>query len=116
MSLLNGQQVKQLQSRFLQLSDNVSEGMSRVAQMGGTVEALSHAVDAFRKVLFCQNERWDFTLLWDETFADIDNAVSNTMEMVASAAAQTLHPVLLMQVDAQELALQLAGLRHERNY
>ena len=115
MSLLNGQQVRQLQTKFLKLSDNVSNGMSCVAQMGCTVEALSHAVDTFHKVFFRQNKRWDFTLLWDETFADIDNAVSNTMEMVASAAAQTLHPILLMPVDAEKLALQIAGLRHERS-
>ena len=115
MSLLNGQQVRQLQTKFLKLSDNVSDGMSCIAQMGGTVEALSHAVDTFHKVFFRQNKRWDFTLLWDETFADIDNAVSNTMEMVASAAAQTLHPILLMPVDAEKLALQIAGLRHERS-
>ena len=115
MSLLNGQQVRQLQSKFINLSDNVGKGLESVSQMSGTVEALSHAVDAFRKVFFRKNERWDFTLLWEETFADIDSAVSNTMEVVAAAAAQTLHPVLLMQVDAQELALQLAGLRHERN-
>ena len=36
------------------------------------------------------------------------------MEIVVSAAAQTLHPFLLMQVDTQELALQLAGLCHKR--
>ena len=111
MSLLNGSQVRQLQTQFLKISDSVSDGMSRVAQMGGTVECLANAVSTFQKVFLRKNTQWDFTILWDQTFEELESVTSNTMEVVASAAAQTLHPILLTQVDAQELALKLARLR-----
>ena len=114
MSLFNANQVSTVQNNLINLSHAVGEGFSAAAKMSGTIESLAHGIKVFQKVYSRRNSQYDFTDLFDATFNEIDKAVSNTMEIVASAASQTLHPLVLMQLDGPKIALELAKLRQSR--
>ena len=111
MSLFNTNQVSSVQNNLLHLSHAVGEGIDAAAKMSGTVESLARGIKVFQQVYSRRNSQYDFTDLFDATYNEVDKAVSNTMEIVAAAASQTLHPLVLMQLDGPKIALELAKMR-----
>ena len=114
-STLNTRQVNRLHQNFAQIKNSAAATLTRLESMAGTVASLARSTHDFYTVMTRDNKRWDASLLWDELFEQFKATTEHHMEVIASAAANTLHPKIIPQIDVERVAQDLADLRLKNN-
>ena len=110
MSTISDSQLTALHERFTTVKDTVTASLSDLETMADTVEGLSHSVQKFYKVFSRQNKFWGHTILWNDMFAQTEAVIDTHMDIIGAAAANTLHPSVISQIDVVDVTRKLADL------
>ena len=110
MSTFNARQMDRMHQQCYQARRSSAANQGRLESMAGTVAALAKSTHNFFEVMNRDNQGWDYSILWDDLFDEFVATTELHMEVITSAAANTLHPKILPQVDIAAVAQDLADL------
>ena len=116
MGILSGDQVSALHKRLGQLRKVAAATFGNLGTMGGTVQNLARMNARIFEGLRREQSTWEWDHMWNSHFKEVTEAITTHMEVMASAASQTVHPSLLTQADLGKWAEELTRIKEETGY
>ena len=116
MGVLNGDQVGAMHKRLGHLRKVAEETYGNLGTVSGTVQNLARMNARLVEGMKNEQSSWEWDLMWTAHFKEVSEMARMQMETVASAAAQTVHPALLTQVDLGRWAEKLIKIEEDTGY